>query len=214
VSPRSPVYTRQDTARLCRRSLRTIIRWEEDGLLTQVTNPSDPDDRRVYYARSEVDALARRLRRLLGGGSDPPPDEPSGTQQPARARESSRSKVPRRRRPPPPRTPAAPKPGLVRAIPRSPPGPNVTPQTTRAPPLPPAADSSAPRYSPKAPQPTSHAPLPNDAEAEQWAREIDERRKAWEAEQAGAAGTSNASPSPSDALATLASIYWPRSGRK
>jgi hypothetical protein len=195
VSPRRTVYTRLETAKLCHRSLRTIIRWEEeDGLLTPITNPADPTDRRVYYAAAEVEALLRRLRRLRGGpgGSDPPPGQTGGSPQGGLpqappARESSRPIVPRRRRPPVPRSPIPPRPGLAKAVPRSTPKPVVPPydpppRSSRDP------AAGAPRSSPKPLLPTSRAPLPDDAEANKWLSEIDSRKRAWEDAQANTTG--------------------------
>jgi hypothetical protein len=193
VSVRRTFYTRQEAARLCRRSQWTLIRWEKEGLLTKLSDPSDPSGRHVRYAGPEVEALARRLRRLEEDGAGDGESEPGGI---PRERESSRPKVPRRRRPPPPRslTPVemslAPRLVPARAAPR----PTPTPAAT----APPRSTPQARGPVQSSPQPlprslASHAPLPWDMEAVQWAREIDERKRAWELAQAG---TSNGRDDP------------------
>jgi hypothetical protein len=180
VSVRRTFYTRQEAARLCHRSQWTLIRWEKEGLLTKLSDPSDPSGRYVRYAGPEVEALARRLRRLEEDGAVDADSEPGRV---PRDRESSRPKVPRRRRPPPARslTPAkmslAPKPVPAEEVPRPTPKPAATaPPRSMAQPQVTAQTSSRPPPMPL----VSHAPLPGDTEAEQWVREIDERKRAWE----------------------------------
>ena len=177
VSGRRSFYTREDAARLCRRSLRTIIRWEEEeGLLTRLSDPSDPTGRLVRYAGAEVEALARRLRRLQDDDTLDDERAPEGV---PRDRESSRPKVPRRRRPPP-RHLTPPKPVLAQGPP-----PRSTlrpPSSTKEPQRPTSAPPEGVPSPPPVPKPTlvSHAPLADDVEAEKWLREIDERKRAWE----------------------------------
>jgi hypothetical protein len=200
VSSRRTFYTRQEAARLCRRSQWTLIRWEKEGLLTKLSDPSDPSGRHVQYAGPEVEALARRLRRLEEGGPGDAESEPGRV---PRDRESSRPKVPRRRRPPPARSLApakmslAPMPVPVHAVPRSTPRPSTSAGSTRSPSDPPEA-APPPNASLTKPLSVSHAPLPSDTEAERWAHEIDERKRAWEMAQVDAATEREDSP-PSSA---------------
>jgi hypothetical protein len=186
---RRSLYTREDAARICGRSLRTIIRWEEEGLLTRLYDPSDPSGRRVRYAGAEVDALARRQRRLAN--DDALDQEPSsGVVPPERG--SSRPRVPRPRRPPP-RHLNPPRPALIQARPPQKPRPTAAAKgPARRLVTPEAATPPAPV---KEPDMVSHAPFANDKEAEEWLREIDERKRAWEAAEADNTKADDAPPS-------------------
>ena len=71
MSPNRTFYARREAADLFHRHPRTLVRWEGEGLLTALRDPTDPSGRRVLYAAAEVDNLLRRQRRLEddeGGG--------------------------------------------------------------------------------------------------------------------------------------------------
>jgi hypothetical protein len=55
-------YTREETAKILGITERTVIRWQGTKL-TPLRDPDDPTQRRVFYDRTQVDSLARRLRR-------------------------------------------------------------------------------------------------------------------------------------------------------
>ena len=186
MSARRLVYTRKEAAKLLRRTLRTMLRWEQWGWLTRLPDAPGPE---VLYDGPQVEALARRLRRLEEDGEETEGEtgetEESEPERP-RDRPSSRPKILPWRRDRPPRafTPRNVK-ATPHADPNAPASAKPPPESPRSAPRPPAPAGLPPRS--VAMPMTSHAPLPGDVEAEKWTREIDERKRAWEEERAAAA---------------------------
>ena len=169
MSPNRTFYGRREAADLFHRHPRTLVRWEGEGLLTALRDPTDPSGRRVLYAAAEVDNLLRRQRRLEddeGGGG------PEGAAAPAAPpRKSSRPKVPRLRS-------RARKPGatIEARIARAPLAPMPLPRLDRA-------TRQPDPFPPPSPTEPGLAPKPGpvkDMELERWRHEIDERRRRWE----------------------------------
>ncbi len=188
MSPRRMTYTRKEAGRLLHRTLRTIVRWEQWGWLTRLPDAPGPE---ILYAGAQVEALARRLRRIEDGEED---EADTGEPERPRERESSRPKVLPWRRGRPPRAFTPRKPETVAAKPRAAPKPPAGPP--RSTPRPPEPTQGVPR-SVRTPL-ISHAPLPSDTEATEWERQIDERKRAWE-EQEAAGGVAREDAPPSSA---------------
>jgi predicted DNA-binding transcriptional regulator AlpA len=139
MSPRRQFYTREQICAFCGVSERQVFRWEEQGRLTKLPDPTDPSGRRVRFDGRQVESWERQRQR--------------------------RAKNPPKRR----------RPAMKKA---------------RA--------ASAPHTVPR-PHPNPHAEAPNrdfapggramtsprdkaDEEMDRWIREIDERKRRWEAE--------------------------------
>ena len=175
MSPNRTFYARREAADLFHRHPRTLVRWEGEGLLTALRDPTDPSGRRVLYAAAEVDNLLRRQRRLEDdeGGAGPVGGAgPEGAAAPSSPpRKSSRPKVPRLRS-------RARKPGatIEARIARAPLAPMPLPRLDRA-----ARQGDPPRPPPSPePGPAPKAGPVKDVELERWRDEIDDRRRRWE----------------------------------
>ena len=174
-------YTRREAAKLCRRSKRTMFRWEADGRLTKLPDPSDPSGRRVRFAGPEVEALARRLRRLEEGKAD---DGERG--QIPQEREPSRPKLPRATSATPAKITVAPRTdheGVASRFARKPTELATTHGRTTRGPIESVPDAASPAKSAESTAET----IVGDPELEAWAREIDDRKMKWEQAQANAA---------------------------